>query len=102
MPLICMNISAEGLESILGALDLTGSYDKQRTITVGTTPSIGALALPVIYQAIKANAPHLMMRNIPVKDGESQLSQFQTDLIIDTHLPSSRARSIAMCCIPTA
>ncbi|MGG7445341.1 YbeF family transcriptional regulator [Kosakonia oryzendophytica] len=82
---------SQGLESILGALDLTGSYDKQRTITVGTTPSIGALALPVIYQAIKANAPHLMMRNIPVKDGESQLSQFQTDLIIDTHLPSSRA-----------
>jgi len=82
---------SQGLESILGALDLTGSYDKQRTITIGTTPSIGALALPVIYQAIKASAPHLMIRNIPVKDGESQLSQFQTDLIIDTHLPASRA-----------
>jgi DNA-binding transcriptional LysR family regulator len=26
---------SQGLESILGALDLTGSYDKQRTITIG-------------------------------------------------------------------
>ncbi len=81
---------SQGLESILGALDLTGSYDKQRTITIGTPPSIGALVMPVIFQAIKQSAPHLMMRNIPVNDAENQLSQFQTDLIIDTHLPSSR------------
>jgi len=81
---------SQGLESILGALDLTGSYDKQRTITIGTPPSIGALVIPIIFQAIKENAPHLMMRNIPVNDAESQLSQFQTDLIIDTHIASSR------------
>ncbi|AZI88471.1 MULTISPECIES: YbeF family transcriptional regulator [Kosakonia] len=81
---------SQGLESILGALDLTGSYDKQRTITVGTTPSIGALVIPVVFQAIKESAPHLMMRNIPINDAESQLSQFQTDLIIDTHIASSR------------
>jgi len=80
-----------GLESILGALDLTGSYDKQRTITLGTPPSLGALVIPTIYQAIKAQSPHLLLRNIPINDGESQLSQFQTDLIIDTHLPSTRA-----------
>ncbi|WLI75081.1 YbeF family transcriptional regulator [Kosakonia sp. H02] len=84
---------SQGLESILGALDLTGSYDKQRTITVGTTPSVGALVIPVIFQAIKESAPHLMMRNIPVNDAESQLSQFQTDLIIDTHIASSRTIS---------
>lgn len=82
---------SQGLESILGALDLTGSYDKQRTITIGTTPSIGALVIPVIFQAIKASAPHLMMRNIPINDAENQLSQFQTDLIIDTHVAGSRA-----------
>ncbi|WP_342321604.1 YbeF family transcriptional regulator [Kosakonia sp. BYX6] len=81
---------SQGLESILGALDLTGSYDKQRTITVGTTPSIGALVIPSIFQAIKEHSPHLMMRNIPISDAESQLSQFQTDLIIDTHITSSR------------
>ncbi|ANI83932.1 YbeF family transcriptional regulator [Kosakonia oryzae] len=81
---------SQGLESILGALDLTGSYDKQRTITIGTPPSIGALVIPTIFQAIKESAPQLMMRNIPVNDAESQLSQFQTDLIIDTHIASSR------------
>lgn len=81
---------SQGLESILGALDLTGSYDKQRTITIGTPPSIGALVIPIIFQAIKEHAPHLMMRNIPVNDAENQLSQFQTDLIIDTNIASSR------------
>ena len=35
---------SQGLESILGALDIEGSYDKQRTITIATTPSVGALA----------------------------------------------------------
>lgn len=32
---------SQGLESILGALDIEGSYDKQRTITIAT-PSVGA------------------------------------------------------------
>lgn len=31
---------SQGLESILGALDIEGSYDKQRTITIATTPSV--------------------------------------------------------------
>ncbi|QMI04497.1 YbeF family transcriptional regulator [Citrobacter sp. RHB25-C09] len=81
---------SQGLESILGALDLTGSYDKKRTITIGTTPSIGALVMPTIYQAVKARFPHLLLRNIPVYDAELQLSQFQTDLIIDNHVYSNR------------
>lgn len=79
-----------GLESILGALDLTGSYDKQRTITIGTPPSLGTLLIPPIYKAIKAAHPHLLIRNIPILDAENQLGQFQTDLIIDTHVTGTR------------
>ncbi|EFR1106871.1 DNA-binding transcriptional regulator [Salmonella enterica] len=82
---------SQGLESILGALDLTGSYDKQRTITIGTTPSVGALVMPIIYQAIRPRYPQLLLRNIPVDDAESQLSQFQTDLIINTHSYNNRS-----------
>jgi len=84
---------SQGLESILGALDLTGSYDKQRTITIGTSPSVGAMVLPIIYQAVKREAPQLMLRNIPVNDTETQLAQFQTDLIIDSN--AFGARSLA-------
>jgi len=84
---------SQGLESILGALDLTGSYDKQRIITIGTTPAIGALVMPVIYQAVKTHAPQLMLRNISVNDPEAQLSQFQTDLIVDSNTLNARALS---------
>lgn len=82
---------SQGLESILGALDLTGSHDKQRTITIGTAPSVGALVLTTIYQAVKREAPQLLLRNIPVDDAESQLSQFQTDLIVDCNTFGARA-----------
>ncbi|WET39542.1 YbeF family transcriptional regulator [Citrobacter enshiensis] len=82
---------SQGLESILGALDLTGSYDKQRTITIGTTPSVGALVMPEIYKAIRARYPQLLLRNIPISDAENQLTQFQTDLIIDNHTYDNRA-----------
>ncbi|MEG0870463.1 MAG: YbeF family transcriptional regulator [Hafnia sp.] len=84
---------SQGLESILGALDLTGSYDKQRTITIGTTPSVGALVMPAIYQAVKAHAPQLLLRNIPINDSETQLGQFQTDLIVDSNSLNARALS---------
>ncbi|WP_286777669.1 YbeF family transcriptional regulator [Leclercia sp. UBA1284] len=84
---------SQGLESILGALDLTGSYDKQRTITIGTTPSIGALLMPQIYHAVKTHAPQLLLRNIPITDAEAQLAQFQTDLIIDANTLNARALS---------
>ncbi len=84
---------SQGLESILGALDLTGSYDKQRTITIGTTPSVGALLMPQIYHAIKQYAPQLLIRNIPVNDAEMQLGQFQTDLIVDANNLNARALS---------
>jgi len=84
---------SQGLESILGALDLTGSYDKQRTITIGTTPTVGALVLPQIYQAVKTHAPQLLLRNISVNDAETQLAQFQTDLIVDSNSLNARALS---------
>lgn len=84
---------SQGLESILGALDLTGTYDKQRTITIGTTPTVGALVLPQIYQAVRTHAPHLMLRNISVNDAETQLGQFQTDLIVDSNALNARALS---------
>lgn len=87
---ICTNTSARaGIYS--WRLDLTGSYDKQRTITIGTTPSVGALVMPIIYQAIRPRYPQLLLRNIPVDDAESQLSQFQTDLIINTHSYNNRS-----------
>jgi DNA-binding transcriptional LysR family regulator len=82
---------SQGLESILGALDLTGSYDKQRTITIGTSASLGVLVMPAIYQAIKQHAPQLLIRNVMVTEPETQLAQFQTDLIIDTNSFSARA-----------
>ncbi|MFW0767655.1 YbeF family transcriptional regulator [Trabulsiella odontotermitis] len=84
---------SQGLESILGALDLTGCYDKQRTITIGTPPSIGSVIMPAIYQAVKQHYPQLLIRNIPVVDASSQLGQFQTDLIIDSHVHTTRALS---------
>lgn len=74
---------SQGLASILGALDISGSYEKQRTITIATSPSVGALVMPVIYEAIKARYPHLLLRNLPLNDAETQLTQFQTDLTID-------------------
>ncbi len=92
---------SQGLESILGALDIEGSYDKQRTITIATTPSVGALVLPVIYRAIKTHYPQLLLRNPPISDAENQLSQFQTDLIIDNMFVPNRNWRNIMFCSPT-
>lgn len=47
--------------------------------------------MPIIYQAIRPRYPQLLLRNIPVDDAESQLSQFQTDLIINTHSYNNRS-----------
>ncbi|MBB1200183.1 DNA-binding transcriptional regulator [Enterobacteriaceae bacterium 89] len=84
---------SQGLESILGALDLTGSYDKQRTITIGTSPTVGALVMPAIFETVREKFPQLLLRNIPVTDVGLQLSQFQTDLIIDSTIHNARALS---------
>lgn len=82
---------SQGMESILGALDLTGSYDKQRTITIATSSSIGALVIPTIYKAIREKFPQLLLRNIPVTDAVNKLSQFQADLVIDSYVITARA-----------
>ncbi|NSM22548.1 LysR family transcriptional regulator, partial [Serratia marcescens] len=36
-----------------------------------------------IYRAIKTHYPQLLLRNPPISGAENQLSQFQTDLIIN-------------------
>ncbi|WP_312949704.1 YbeF family transcriptional regulator [Superficieibacter sp.] len=82
---------SQGMESILGALDLTGSYDKQRTITIATSSSIGALVMPTIYKAVREEFPQLLLRNIPVTDAINKLSQFQADLVIDSYVLTARA-----------
>ena len=47
--------------------------------------------MPAIYQAVKQHAPQLLIRNVPVNDPETQLAQFQTDLIIDSNSFAARA-----------
>ncbi|ALB66046.1 YbeF family transcriptional regulator [Cronobacter dublinensis] len=84
---------SQGLESILGALDLQGEHEKQRTITIATSASLGALVIPQIYQQIRKVNPHLQIRNVPLQDTETQLSQFQTDLVVDSGSWSSRTLS---------
>lgn len=73
---------SQGFESILCALDVNNNYDKERTITIASTPSVGALLMPRIYSAIQKVNPKLTIRNVPVT--EHQLSQFQADIAIDT------------------
>lgn len=84
---------SQGLESILSALDINNTLDKQRTITIATHPTLGALIIPEIYSVIQRVNPKLLIRNIPITDGESQLTQFQSDLLID--LSHHSGRSIA-------
>lgn len=84
---------SQGLESILNALDIDGSYDKQRVLTIGTTPSVGALIMPTLYLAIKRTFPQVRLRNIAIVDTGSQLSQFQIDLIINSHHQTASALS---------
>lgn len=74
---------SQGFESILCALDVNNNYNKERTITIASTPSVGALLMPRIYSAILKVNPKLTIRNVPVT--ELQLSQFQADIAIDTH-----------------
>lgn len=68
---------SQGLESILGALDLNGSYDKQRVITIGTAASVGAIVMPVIYQIVKKTYPQVLLRNVAVTDANAQSASFR-------------------------
>ena len=71
---------SQGLESILGALDIEGKDEKATNDDVSaTTPSVGALVLPVIYRAIKSLSA-VFTATRPSANAGNQLSQFQTDL----------------------
>lgn len=82
---------SQGLESILSALDINNSLGQQRTITIATQPTVGALMIPRIYSVIQRVNPNLIIRNIPANDGEAQLVQFQTDILIDVNQHSGRS-----------
>lgn len=82
---------SQGLESILSALDINNSLGNQRTITIATQPTVGALMIPRIYSVIQRVNPKLLIRNIPAADGEAQLVQFQTDILIDVNQHSGRS-----------
>ncbi|WP_058911723.1 YbeF family transcriptional regulator [Entomohabitans teleogrylli] len=82
---------SRGFESILNALDFYNANQKHRTITIATSPTVGAMLIPRIFQAMKKINRHLSIRHIPITDAETQLTQFQTDLLIDHNHHYSRS-----------
>ena len=82
---IYMSISVRALSPFL-ARWISKGYDKQRTITVATTPSVGALFLPVIYRAIKTHyrsfycASPYQRRGKPTQSVSNQISSSITCL----------------------
>ncbi|WP_434643295.1 YbeF family transcriptional regulator [Klebsiella sp. I138] len=82
---------SQGMESFLSALDLAGSADQQRAITIATSPIIGALIIPAIAKALKPRFPQVLLHNIAITDASSQLNQRQVDLLIDSYAYSGQA-----------
>lgn len=78
---------SHGLSSILGALEFNEVSNSQRTITIATHPSVGALVMPTIYTAIHRTSPGVIINNVPISQAETQLSQLQADMVIDTRRP---------------
>ena len=76
---------SEGMEAFLNALDLTGNTQRERVITIATSPAIGALIMPVITQKLRAVFPQILLHNIAINDAVSQLNQRQVDLLIDSY-----------------
>lgn len=76
---------SQGMEAFLNALDLTGNTQRERVITIATSPAIGALIMPVITQKLRAVFPQILLRNIAINDAVSQLNQRQVDLLIDSY-----------------
>lgn len=74
---------SQGMEAFLNALDLTGNMQRERVITIATSPAIGALIMPVITQKLRAVFPQILLHNIAINDAVSQLNQRQVDLLID-------------------
>ena len=73
------------MEAFLNALDLTGNTQRERVITIATSPAIGALIMPVITQKLRAVFPQILLHNIAINDAVSQLNQRQVDLLIDSY-----------------
>ncbi|EPZ1177764.1 YbeF family transcriptional regulator [Klebsiella oxytoca] len=76
---------SQGMEAFLNALDLTGNMQRERVITIATSPAIGALIMPVITQKLRAVFPQILLHNIAINDAVSQLNQRQVDLLIDSY-----------------
>lgn len=76
---------SQGMEAFLNALDLTGNTQRERVITIATSPAIGALIMPVITQKLRAVFPQILLHNIAINDAVSQLNQRQVDLLIDSY-----------------
>ena len=76
---------SQGMEAFLNALDLTGNTQRERVITIATSPAIGALIMPVITQKLRAVFPQILLHNIAINDAVSQLNQRQLDLLIDSY-----------------
>ena len=76
---------SQGMEAFLNALDLTGNTQRERVITIATSPAIGALIMPVITQKLWAVFPQILLHNIAINDAVSQLNQRQVDLLIDSY-----------------
>lgn len=76
---------SHGMEAFLNALDLTGNTQRERVITIATSPAIGALIMPVITQKLRAVFPQILLHNIAINDAVSQLNQRQVDLLIDSY-----------------
>ncbi|WP_404680601.1 YbeF family transcriptional regulator [Raoultella terrigena] len=82
---------SQGMEAFLSALDLTGSPHQQRVITIATSPTVGALVMPTIAQALKPRFPQVLLHNIAITDAPSQLNQRQVDLLIDSYAHSGQS-----------
>ena len=76
---------SQGMEAFLNALDLTGNTQRERVITIATSPAIGALIMPVITQKLRAVFPQILLHNIAINDAVSQLNQRQVNLLIDSY-----------------
>lgn len=87
---------SEGMEAFLNALDLTGNTQRERVITVATSPAIGALIMPVITKKLRSVFPQILLHNVAITDAASQLNQRQVDLLVDS-FPTAGRRLRTMC-----
>ncbi len=87
------------MEAFLNALDLGSRSQQQRVLTIATTPTIGALVIPKIANALKSRFPQVLLHNMAISDAASQLNQRQVDLLIDSY-PHSGLAIAHRCCSP--